>query len=271
MANTYERELAFAERMAAEAGKILKAAFGHVSAREKGPSDLVTEADTDSQSLIATMIADEFPDHTLLAEENDVRPDPSKPWKWVVDPLDGTVNFAHGFPFWCVSIALEWEGTLVVGVVHDPISAVTYSARLGGGTRRNGQVVHVSETKALRSSLISAGLPTQFSKDVDRQLAYFQAFSSDTHSVRRTGSTAMNLALLACGGFDVYYTTSVHPWDVAAGVLLVTEAGGQVCNIDGTDYTLDQPTLLATNGAVHGEALARARSAWPTRPVSGAV
>jgi myo-inositol-1(or 4)-monophosphatase len=260
--NSFEKELAFAERMAIAAGGVLADAFGHVSAREKGPSDLVTDADTASQHLIASMIAAEFPDHTLHAEEENVRPDPSKPWKWIVDPLDGTVNFAHGFPFWCVSIGLEYEGTLVVGVIYDPLMKVTYSARLGGGTKRNGVPVHVSSVKTLSSSLISAGLPTHFIKDADRQLAYFRAFSTETHSVRRTGSTALNLAIVACGGFDVYYTTSVHPWDVAAGILLVTEAGGSVCSLDGSPYRLDQPSLLASNGLVHDEAIARARSAW---------
>ena len=262
MPDAYEKEQAFAERMAVAAGALLLAAFGNVSAREKGPSDLVTEADTNSQALIARMIAAEYPDHTLLAEEDDVRPDPAKSWKWIVDPLDGTINFAHGFPFWCVSIALEFEGRLVVGVIHDPISASIYSARLGGGTRHNGRPVRVSMTSKLNASLISAGLPTQFSKDADRQLAYFRAFSSETHSVRRTGSTALNLALVARGGFDAYYTTSVHPWDVAAGILLVTEAGGTVSTIDGSEYHLNQPSLLATNSLLHDEAVSRARGAW---------
>ena len=265
MSDTYENELAHAERMAVEAGKLLRGAFGRVSAREKGPSDLVTEADTQSQALIASMITDVFPDHTLLAEEEGVRPDPAKPWKWIVDPLDGTINFAHGFPFWCVSIALEHKGTIVVGVIHDPISGVTYSARRGGGTQRNGEPVQPSRTTELRSSLISAGLPTGFAADAERQLALFKTFSSETHSVRRTGSTALNLALLSAGGFDVYYTTSVHPWDVAAGILLVTESGGTVTALDGSDYHLDQPTLLATNGLLHSEAVARVEAAWPPR------
>jgi myo-inositol-1(or 4)-monophosphatase len=259
LSNPFERELALAERMAREAGELLRKAYGHVSAREKGPSDLVTEADTASQHLIAGRIEEEFPEHTLQAEEEGVVADSARPWKWIVDPLDGTINFAHGFPFWSVSIALEFAGRLVVGVVYDPLADVTFAAALGGGARRNGETIRVSRADRLASSLISAGLPTRFDRDADRQVALFRAFSTGTHSVRRTGSSALNLAYLAAGGFDLYYTTSVHPWDVAAGVLLVEEAGGMVSTIDGSPHRLDQPTLLASNRLIHSEAVGRAR------------
>jgi myo-inositol-1(or 4)-monophosphatase len=261
LAVPYEVELAFARGIAREAGALLVQAYGRVGSREKGPSDLVTEADTASQHLIAAAIAERFPDHTLLAEEEGVVADPSKPWKWVVDPLDGTINFAHGFPFWCVSIALEHAGKLVVGVVHDPLAGVSFWATLGGGAWKDDTPIRVSGTEVLRSSLVSAGLPTSFASDVNRQLGLFQAFSTHTHSVRRTGSTALNLGYLAAGGFDAYYTTSVHPWDVAAGVLIVEEAGGRVTALDGSSYRLDQPSLLATNGRLHEEAVARANGA----------
>jgi myo-inositol-1(or 4)-monophosphatase len=257
----YDRETDFAERAAREAGGLLVRAFGRVAAREKGPGDLVTEADTASQRLIASRIAAEFPEHTLLAEEEGVVADPAKPWKWVVDPLDGTINFAHGFPFWCVSIGLEHEGRIVVGVVYDPLADILFSATRGGGAKRNGEPLRVSRADSLGSSLVSAGLPTRFAEDAGRQLALYAAFSTGTHSVRRTGSTALNLAYLAAGGFDLYYTTSVHPWDVAAGVLIVEEAGGTVTCLDGSPYRLDQPTLLASNGLVHAEAVDRARAA----------
>lgn len=256
---TFERERAFAEDVAREAGAYLLQAYGGVASREKEPGDLVTEADTESQRLIASRIAGEFPGHTLLAEEEGVVPDPAKPWKWIVDPLDGTINFTHGLPFWSVSIALEYEARLVVGVVHDPLAGTLFSAALGQGARKDGRPIGVSRTESLRSSLVSAGLPTRFAADADRQLALFRAFSTETHSVRRTGSTALNLAYLAAGAFDVYYTTSVHPWDVAAGVLLVEEAGGRVSALDGAPYRLDQPSLLASNRIIHGEAELRIR------------
>lgn len=251
-----------AERMAHEAGALLKAAYGHVEAREKGPGDLVTEADRASQRLIAASIARAFPDHTLLAEEDGVQPDAHKPWRWIVDPLDGTMNFAHGFPLWCVSIALEHAGRLVVGVVHAPLLGTTYSASLGQGATVNSQPLRVSPVERLSGSLISAGLPADFGPDADRQTAYMRRFSTGTHSLRRTGSSAWNLAQVAAGGCDIFYATSTAPWDVAAGVLLVHEAGGMVTHMDGSGYNLYGDGILASNGRVHAEAVEAARAAW---------
>jgi myo-inositol-1(or 4)-monophosphatase len=147
-------------------GALLREAYGRVSAREKGPSDLVTDADLASQRLIAGWLARAFPEHTLLAKEEGVGPDPSRPWRWVVDPLDGTINFAHGFPFWSVSIALKHAGTLVVGVVHNPLSGEVYSASLGNGATRDGQPIWVSAVDRLGASLIVTALPTYFLIDV---------------------------------------------------------------------------------------------------------
>jgi myo-inositol-1(or 4)-monophosphatase len=244
-----------AERVAREAGALLRESYGRVEAREKGPSDLVTDADLASQRLIAERLARAFPEHTLLAEEEGVGPDPTRPWRWVVDPLDGTINFAHGFPFWCVSIALEHAGKLVVGVVHDPLSGTTYSASQGAGATRDGQPIRVSSVDRLSASLISTALPTDFSAEVELQMAYFRRFSTGTHSVRRTGSSALNLALVAAGAFEVCYATFMNPWDAAAGVVLVQEAAGAVSDLTGAPYDLYQPPILATNGRVHAEAL----------------
>jgi myo-inositol-1(or 4)-monophosphatase len=252
-----------AERAALEAGGLLKAAYGHVSAREKGPGDLVTDADRASQQLIARILTEGRDDHTLLAEEDGAVPDPAKPWRWVVDPLDGTINFAHGFPLWCVSIALEHEGNLVVGVIHVPLMGTTYSTSLGQGATLNGQPIRVSTAAHLRQSLISTGLPTDFAGDAERQLAYLRRFSIGTHSVRRTGSTAWNLTQVAAGGCELFYATSIHPWDVAAGVLLVREAGGTVTRLTGERYDLYGEGILASNGPVHAEAVAAAAEAWP--------
>ncbi|WP_435015888.1 inositol monophosphatase family protein [Tundrisphaera sp. TA3] len=255
--------LRVAETAAREAGSVLLGLYGKVAAREKRPGDLVTEADTASQARIAAILADAFPDHTLLAEEDNVQPDPANPWRWVVDPLDGTINFAHGFPFWCVSIALEYAGRLVVGVIHDPLAGRTYSARLGGGATLNGERLRVGPAPSLRESLISTGLPTDFADDADRQLALLSRMSTGTHSVRRTGSTALNLALVAAGGLDAFYATSIHPWDVAAGVVLVREAGGIVSALSGGPYDMYRRQILATNGLIHAEAAAALVSAWP--------
>ena len=244
-----------AERLAAEAGQVLLEAHGRVAAREKGPGDLVTDADFASQRLIAERIAQSFPHHTLLAEEEGAIADLSKRWRWVVDPLDGTINFAHGFPFWAVSIALEHEGRLVVAVVHNPLSGQTYSASLGRGTTLNGQPTRVSPVDRLHSALITTALPVDIQPDADRQMAYFRRFSTGTHSVRRTGSSALNLAYLAAGGCEVCYATFMHPWDAAAGVLLVRESGGTVTSLSGAPYDLYAGEILATNGRVHEESL----------------
>jgi myo-inositol-1(or 4)-monophosphatase len=255
VSDVYREYQEVAERIAAEAGRLLLGAYGKVEAREKGPSDLVTDADLASQRLIAERLGRAFPDHTLLAEEEGVRPDPGKPWRWIVDPLDGTINFAHGFPYWSVSIALEHAGTLVVGVVHNPLTGDTYSAGHGRGAALNGRPIRVSGADRLGASLIATALPTDIREDVDLQMAYFRRFSIGTHSVRRTGSSALNLALVASGGFEVCYATVMNPWDAAAGVVLVREAGGSVTNLEGGPHDLDRQEILATNGRVHAEAL----------------
>jgi myo-inositol-1(or 4)-monophosphatase len=263
VSDDYREYQAVAERVALEAGQLLRAAYGQVEAREKGPGDLVTDADLASQRLIAARLLQAFPDHTLLAEEEGVGPDTARPWRWIVDPLDGTINFAHGFPFWSVSIALEHAGILVVGVVHNPLSGDTYSAAHGRGAALNGRPIQVSRTERLAASLIATALPTDIRASADLQMAYLRRFSIGTHSVRRTGSSALNLAIVAAGGFDVCYATLMNPWDAAAGVVLVREAGGIVSDLSGGPYDLYGQEILATNGRVQAEAvrsLAGARS-----------
>ncbi len=243
---------------------MLREAYGKVTVREKGPADLVTEADFASQRLIALRLSEAFPDHTLLAEEEGAgaETDFSKPWRWIVDPLDGTMNFAHGFPFWCVSIALEHAGQLVVGVVHNPLTRETYSASLGQGATLDGRPIRVSQTERLAASLITIALPTDFDDDSERQTAYMRRFSSRTHSVRRTGSSALNLSILAAGGCEVCYASVMYPWDAAAGVVLVREAGGAISRFNGAPYDLYGKEILATNGRVHEESVRAFHEAW---------
>ena len=263
MAGDFGRYLDVARRAAVGAGAALLSSYGKVEAREKGPGDLVTDADSASQRVIAAILAEAFPGHTLLAEEDGVVPDPDKPWRWVVDPLDGTINFAHGFPLWCVSIALEHRGELVAGVIHVPLTGATFAATAGGGATLGEEPLRVSEARSLRTSLIATGMPTDFAGDADRQVAYYRRFSTGTHSVRRTGSSAWNLAIVAAGGCDAFYATSLRPWDAAAGVLLVREAGGRVTALDGGPYDLYGGGILATNGHVHDEAVRALAGAWP--------
>jgi myo-inositol-1(or 4)-monophosphatase len=255
LTHDYQPYREFAEQAARRAGAILLEAFGKVSAREKAPGDLVTDADLASQRAVAAMIREAYPDHTLLAEEDDVQPDPEKPWRWIVDPLDGTINFSHGNPLWCVSIALEHAGELVAGVVYHPLTDAMHSASLGGGAAVNGTPCGVSAATRLSESLIAMSMPTNFAADADRQMALMARFSTGTHSVRRTGTSAWNLAMLSRGGFDVCYSTALYPWDAAAGVVLVREAGGIVTALDGGHYSLyEHRGILATNGTVQTEA-----------------
>lgn len=263
MNDEYQGYRATAERVAREAGELLRRAYGRVSAREKGPADLVTEADLASQALIAERLREAYPDHTLLAEEDGALPDPDAAWRWIVDPLDGTMNFTHGFPFWCVSIGLEHAGNLVAGAIHNPLSGETFSASLGGGASCDGRPLRVSDADALERSLITAALPADFASDGDRQTAYLRRMSTRTHSIRRTGSSALNLALVAAGACEVSYGSFLNPWDAAAGVLLVREAGGRVTRFSGASYDLYRGEILATNGRVHDAAVAALREAWP--------
>jgi myo-inositol-1(or 4)-monophosphatase len=255
LSDPYRAHRLAADRAAIEAGTLLKGLYGKVAAREKRPGDLVTEADSASQRRIGEILAAEFPESTLLAEEDGVQPDPANPWRWIVDPLDGTINFAHGFPFWCVSIALEHQGDLVVGVIHNPLTGQTFAATKGQGATLDGRPMRVSNAPTLRESLISTGLPTQFEPDAERTLRQLRRMSIGTHSFRRTGSAALNLAYVASGAFEVFYATKINPWDVAAGVVLIREAGGLVTSLAGEPYDIYKDEILATNGHVHAEAV----------------
>jgi myo-inositol-1(or 4)-monophosphatase len=270
MNDPYREHRQVAERASVEAGELLLGLYGKVEAREKQPGDLVTEADSAAQRRIGAIITEAFPDSTLLAEEDGAEPDPDNPWRWIVDPLDGTTNFAHGFPFWCVSIALEHAGDLVVGVIHNPVSGQTFGATRGQGARLDGRPMNVSKASRLRDSLIATGLPTPFEPDADRTLALIRRMSVGTHSIRRTGSTALNLAYVAAGAFDVFFATKINPWDVAAGVVLVREAGGTVSSPSGGPYQMYKNEILATNGQVHEETVKALAEAWPD-PASGTI
>ena len=263
MGDPYREHRVAAERAAREAGGVLLGLSGKVTAREKAPGDLVTEADSASQRRVGEILSAGFPDSTLLGEEDGAVPDPDNPWRWIVDPLDGTINFAHGFPFWCVSIALEHRGELVVGVIHNPISDQMFAATSGQGATLDGRPIRVSAAATLRESLISTGLPTQFAPDADRTLEHLRRMSTGTHSVRRTGSAALNMAYVAAGAFEVFYATKINPWDVAAGVVLIREAGGLVTGISGEAYDMYRQEVLATNGPVHDEASRVLRGGWP--------
>jgi myo-inositol-1(or 4)-monophosphatase len=254
-ARLLENCAATAERAARHGGNRLLESYRNVTAREKGPFDLVTDADLASQRVIVETILETHPGHTILGEEG-LQADPTNPWKWIVDPLDGTVNFAHGLPPWCVSIGLEAYGELVVGVIHVPLEQATFRAVKGAGAVLNGQPIQVSSIDSMEGAVIATGFPTYWEPhDPDRLMALFRRFCTRTHSVRRSGSSAWNLAMTAAGAFDICYATVMQPWDAAAGVVLVREAGGQVTDLEGQPYNLERQAILATNGRLHAEAL----------------
>ena len=239
-----------AEQAARRGGEILLGKAETFSVRERGPSDLVTSADLASQQAIRQTILAEFPEHTFLGEEGPEEPDPEAQYRWIVDPLDGTTNYVHRLEFFCVSIALELRGELVVGVIYDPNADRCFKATRGGGAVLNGQAIRVSQVSELRQALLVTGFPPAMHKRPDL-LRLFADYSALCHSVRRLGSAALDLAYVAWGRLDGFYSTNLHSWDAAAGAVIVREAGGQISNLDGTAYDLYTPDILASNGLVH--------------------
>ncbi|MGW8255958.1 MAG: inositol monophosphatase family protein [Thermoguttaceae bacterium] len=220
------------------------------SVRKKGPADLVTEADTASQQAIIRVIRSHFPEHRIIGEEDTedsskiLAPENISPYRWIIDPLDGTTNFVHGVPHYCVSIALERQGELLVGAVLDPALDEYFTAAAGQGAKLNGRPIHSSNVTEMSESLGVVGFPPGVSKD-SLDLAVFVEAISYCQSIRRSGSAALNLAYVAAGRYDLMWTFSTKIWDIAAGVLLIREAGGAVCATSGGDFQLDSGTLLA--------------------------
>ncbi len=220
---------------------------------EKGRFDLVTDADVASQRTISSYLHERFPGHAFLGEEegaSKTRPAPDAPPTWIVDPLDGTTNYVHDLPLYCVSIGLQVAGEMVVGVVLDPRQNELFAAAKGQGAWLGTQRLRTSRAACLEEALLATGFPPDL-RGQERTLEWFRYFSLRTRSLRRTGSTALNLAYLAAGRFDGYWAFDNHVWDVAGGVVLVREAGGTITNIDGTAFDPYTPDGLASNGPLH--------------------
>jgi len=245
-----------AETAARAAGAIIQDYRGRFEVEEKARADLVTSADPAAQAAIIDSLRSRFPDHTFLGEEKGAEPDPAIPFRWVIDPLDGTTNYAHGFPFYAVSIALEVHGELAVGVVYDPSRDELFRAAKGLGAFCNGKPMKVSATSQLTESLLATGFPPLLgTENTARALAdLFILFARKCHSVLRLGSAALSLAYAAAGRLDGVYAYNWKPWDSAAGVVLVREAGGRITNTDGSPvYDLYRPDILCSNGPLHDE------------------
>jgi myo-inositol-1(or 4)-monophosphatase len=244
------RELEVAISAAKEAGEVLRGAFGGEQAiRHKGEVDIVTEADERAEAVIRDVLLRGFPSYGMLAEEGgELRGELDA--RWIVDPLDGTTNYAHGLPIFCVSIALERAGEVVAGVVYDPVRQETYVAERGSGATLNGETIRVSGTDALIDALIVTGFP--YDRDeVPDAVELFGRFAIVTQSIRRLGSAALDLCYVASGRLDGYYERGVHPWDVAAGALMVEEAGGRVTDYLGGALDLGSREIVASNGRLH--------------------
>src|SRR3712207_571232 len=235
---------------AREAGGVLREGFGwQHSIKYKGEVDLVTEVDEQAERVIREILLGAFPSYGMLAEEGGGLAG-KEDARWIVDPLDGTTNYAHGLPIFCVSIALEKRGEVVLGVVHDPLREETYVAERGGGATLNGEPIKVSGTDELIRALLVTGFP--YDRDqAPAALRLFGRFTMLTQSMRRLGSAALDLCYVASGRLDGYYERGAHAWDVAAGALMVEEAGGKVTDYRGGALDLGGREVVASNGALH--------------------
>jgi myo-inositol-1(or 4)-monophosphatase len=237
---------------AREAGRILLAEFARPARiTYKGDVDLVTQADQRSEEAIVARLHSRFPRHAIVAEEGGGRESDSR-WRWFVDPLDGTTNFAHGYPCFCVSIGLEEEGDLLVGVIYQPVSDELFTAVKGRGAYLNHKRIQVSQVDRLGASLLATGFPSRKRAHI-QNIEFYREFTLRSHGVRRDGSAAMDLAAVACGRFDGFWEFGLHPWDTAAGVLLVREAGGVVTTLAGQPFRVEDHETLASNRLIHDE------------------
>lgn len=229
---------------------------------KKGRIDLVTAADLAVEQMFRDLIAARFPTHGVLGEEAaaGTRPGDGR-FRWIIDPVDGTTNFAHGLALFCVSIALEIDGRVELGVVYDPVSNELFTAERGGGARLNGAPLRVSTTATLVDALLCTGFPYSIREERRRQVGVFAAFLEEAQAVRRLGSAALDLAYVAAGRFDGFWEERIHPWDIAAGALIVEEAGGRVTGMGGEPFDPFAGHINASNGAVHDVMLAVIRDA----------
>ena len=240
-------------KAAIDAGKLLMDKFERgIRVEFKGKYDLVTEADHQSEALIVKMIRDVYPDHDILAEEGTYE-DLSSEYRWIIDPLDGTTNYAHGFPWFAVSIALEVKGQLVLGVVHNPYVGELYVAERGAGARLNDRPLRVSRIDELQRALLATGFAYDHKKCKANNYDYFTRFQREAQACRRPGVASLDLASVAAGRFDGFWEMKLKPWDLAAGILLVEEAGGVVSDFDGQPMSLASLECMASNGLIHSE------------------
>ena len=244
-----------ASEIAREAGALLMGYFRQrVKVEYKGEVDLVTVADRQSEALILERIRARWPNHDVIGEEG-ARVESGSDYRWYVDPLDGTTNFAHAFPVFCVSLALEHKGQRIAGVIYDPTRDELFAAEQGSGAYLNGEKIHVSKISNLAECLVATGFPSH-KRHQNPNIFFYHQITLRTHGVRRAGSAALDLCCVACGRFDAFWEFNLNPWDTAAGVLIVEEAGGRVSDFKGGPFRIDSRETLASNGLVHQALLA---------------
>jgi len=254
--------------IAREAGALLLPYFHQgLKIEYKGDADLVTAADRAAETLIRERISKQFPSHDVLGEEQGLN-DQGSDYRWYVDPLDGTTNFAHGYPVFCVSLALEHRGPegarRIAGVVYDPTRDELFSAEFGRGAHLNGRPIHVSKTTQLKECLVATGFPSH-KRHKNPNIYFYHQITLRTHGVRRAGSAALDLCNVASGRFDGFWEFNLNAWDTAAGVLIVEEAGGEASRFDGSAFAIDSRETLASNGLVHDALLHEFREIFAGR------
>ncbi|HEX4286776.1 MAG TPA: inositol monophosphatase family protein [Terracidiphilus sp.] len=262
--------------IAREGGARLREFFEQgVETEYKGDVDLVTVADRTVEKLIRTRLADVFPDHGIYGEEG-TREGLDRELRWYVDPLDGTTNFAHGFPQFCVSMGLERrpaglkpdeDGSLVAGVIYDPLRDELFVAEKGKGAFLNGKPMHVSTISTLAEALLSTGFPSR-KRHASPNIHFYHEFTLRSHGVRRAGSAALDLAYVAAGRTECFWEFNLNPWDTAAGILLVEEAGGRVTEFTGSKYRIASEEILASNGHIHAEVISLFRDMFAGRDLT---
>ena len=242
--------------IAKQAGTFLKENEGNISEiKEKGSfTNLVTDIDKGSEAMIKAFIQKNFPDHGILAEESGAS-SPTSEYRWIIDPLDGTTNFTHSFPVYCVSIAVERKGELIAGAVYDPNFDEMFTAEKGGGAHVNGKRLQVTTTNTLEKSMLATGFPYDVKNNPFNCVQHFEEFLVKTQAVRRLGSAALDSCYVACGRLDGFWEVNLHPWDTAAAVLITTEAGGKVTGFNGEKYSIYQRDIVLSNGTIHDEML----------------
>lgn len=225
-----------------------------IGVREKHLAGLVTNADIESERACVKVLKKLRPDFAFLTEEETTKQEKAR-GRWIIDPLDGTTNFVHGFPMFCISLAAEWEGKIIAGVILHPILNDLYTAALGRGAKMNGRPLRVSGTKSLDDSLLTTGFTYRKNTLLHTEMQAFEELSRVARAIRRPGSAALDLAYTARGVFDGFWERRLSPWDIAAGMLLVSEAGGKVSDFRGDPITMESPAILASNGRLHEDLL----------------